>query len=36
MNNLILIVEDDKYITNFLNLSLKQEGYRILSTAFGG
>lgn len=35
MNNLILIVEDDKYISNFMQMSLKQEGYNILSTTLG-
>lgn len=35
MNNLILIVEDDKYISNFMKMSLKQEGYEILSTTLG-
>ena len=35
MNNLVLVVEDDKYISNFINMSLKQEGYGILSTING-
>lgn len=35
MNNLILIVEDDKYISNFMSMSLKQEGYRLISTSKG-
>lgn len=35
MNNLVLVVEDDKYISNFINMSLKQEGYDVLSTVTG-
>jgi len=35
MNNLVLVVEDDKYISNFMNMSLKQEGYHIISTSLG-
>lgn len=35
MNNLILVVEDDKYISNFINMSLKQEGYNTISTTSG-
>ena len=32
---LVLIVEDDKYISNFICMSLKQEGYRYIKTATG-
>lgn len=32
---LVLIVEDDKYISNFICMSLKQEGYRYKKTATG-
>lgn len=35
MNNLILIVEDDKYISHFLNMSLQQENYHTISTSLG-
>lgn len=32
---LVLIVEDDKYISNFICMSLKQEGYRYIKTDTG-
>lgn len=35
MNDLILIVEDDPYISHFLQMSLQQEGYRMISTSKG-
>lgn len=28
MNDLIMIVEDDPYISHFLQMSFEQEGYR--------
>lgn len=31
----ILIVEDDKYISNFICMSLKQEGYHYLKADTG-
>ena len=31
----VLIVEDDKYISNFICMTLKQEGYRYIKTAMG-
>ena len=31
----ILIIEDDKYISNFICMSLKQEGYRYIKTSTG-
>ena len=31
----VLIVEDDKYISNFICMSLKQEGYRYMKTSTG-
>ena len=31
----VLIVEDDKYISNFICMSLRQEGYRYLKTETG-
>ena len=31
----VLIVEDDKYISNFICMTLKQEGYRYIKTATG-
>lgn len=31
----ILVIEDDKYISNFIGMSLKQEGYRCLTTGSG-
>ena len=31
----VLIVEDDKYITNFISMSLKNEGYHALTAATG-
>ena len=34
-DRLILIVEDDKYISNFICMSLKQEGYRFIKTETG-
>lgn len=33
MNDLIMIVEDDPYISHFLQMSFEQEGYRILMTS---
>ena len=35
MNDLIMIVEDDPYISHFLQMSFEQEGYRILMTSQG-
>ena len=35
MNDLIMIVEDDPYISHFLQMSFEQEGYRILMTTKG-
>ena len=35
MNDLIMIVEDDPYISHFLQMSFEQEGYRILMTTQG-
>lgn len=35
MNDLILIVEDDPYISHFLNMSLQQEGYQMIMTSEG-
>ena len=35
MNDLILIVEDDPYISHFLNMSLQQEGYQMIMTSKG-
>lgn len=35
MNDLILVVEDDHYISHFLDMSFKQEGYRIMMTSQG-
>ena len=31
----VLIIEDDKYISNFICMSLKQEGYRYIKTSTG-
>lgn len=33
MNNIVLVVEDDQYITKFMNMSLKEEGYSIITTS---
>lgn len=35
MNDLIMIVEDDPYISHFLQMSFEHEGYRILMTTKG-
>lgn len=35
MNDLILIVEDDPYISHFLQMSFEQEGYRMITTTKG-
>lgn len=35
MNDLILIVEDDPYISHFLHMSFEQEGYRMIMTKEG-
>ena len=35
MNNLILIVEDDPYITKFMNMAFVEEGYSLLSASTG-
>lgn len=35
MSYSILIVEDDKYISHFLKMSLEQEGYELIHTSYG-
>lgn len=35
MNDLILIIEDDPYISHFLQMSFEQEGYRMITTTKG-